>query len=227
MRDEVSEILRNMLESSTVISAIRRDIVVSKICAAFKKTTAANLDVEELFDEINSMREDIVYSREGMDLDGPQGITENLEFRSEVNAVRDRLNALAEKLALYEYKTKKVYDTTVSHIITDEDTMLLLKPLTVKQKEAVLYTALEEITSAIADIDFIKGRVHATLTECNDKTKSLDAWVNLHKQYMYFFNTRGGEHGQEQKGSWGSEGRESSKRKSEEQQRRFTKRNRA
>lgn len=190
INEEVNEILREM-EDTEAISEIRDDIVVSKLLKAYKKSRSAKLDTEGIFEEVEDMMDTIQFTPNSLNLDGAQGLKESKDLRIRIISVRDRLMSIGNKLALSEAMATRVFNKTTSYILTsDVGETLRKQKLSVRQADAVVHAALEEVTHIMDDVSFLKGRVSSALTECNEKTRALDSWVNIHKQYM-FFNNRG------------------------------------
>ncbi len=183
MEDDLKKALR-AIDGTDAIRDIRKDVVMSHILSAWAKSKASNIDVDSLFEEINDMLEEIEFTPNGMNLDGMQGIEENKNLRMRIVSVRGRLMGISNKLAYFDSLAGRVMVKATSYLLTSD--ILPDKKLSVKQTEALFQVALEEVSTSIEDISFLKGRLTLALNECNEKTRALDSWINLHKQYMFF-----------------------------------------
>lgn len=183
----LQDALGEMLDSTALVVTLRDDAVIKKLISAFKGANFAKFDPDALLEELSEIANSAAFDIDGFPLDGTDGIEAAAAHRFKLQALRDRLVALHKKLREANSKISRTYRLATVHLRQHE----LMKGMTVKAQDDVAYACLREIADIQENMKLVFESAKDALTSIDDKTRTLDAWYSLHKQYVFMTANRG------------------------------------
>ena len=177
----LSDAIDAVVAETATVSAIRADPVVQQLLNAYKRTGWAKVDSANLTEEIAECASYAGFDTTAFPLRGTGGIKNSRNARLALQAYRDRLMAIQRPLREGISKTNRVLRIGFVYLRQNP----LLKGMTVKHSDAVCEVSLREIVESQETLKFLSGEVTEALNAIDHKTKTLDAWFNLHKQYVF------------------------------------------
>ena len=187
MKSKLTAASEEVIEATTVVVALREDGVIKRLITAFQAANFAKFDPESLLEELNDVANDAAFDGEGFPLDSSEGIADAAKHRFKLQALRDRLIGINKKLREAMAKVGRTYRLTMVHLRQHE----VIKTLTVKAQDDVVFAVLREIADVQDDMKLVMESVKESLSSIDDKTRTLDAWFALHKQYIFMTANRG------------------------------------
>ena len=179
--------VEDVIDATTIVVAVREDAVIKRLIVAFKSANFAKFDSEALLEELNDVANDAAFDGEGFPLDSTDSIVRAAKHRFKLQASRDRLISINKKLRESISKVGRTYRLTLVHLRQNE----AIKSLTVKAQDDVVFAILREIADVQESMKLVVDSVKESLSSIDDKTRTLDAWFALHKQYIFMTANRG------------------------------------
>lgn len=183
----LADAVEAVIDAATLVTTLREDVVVKRLITAFQATNFAKFDPEELLSELTDIANDAAFDSNGFPLDSSEGIAEAAQHRFKLQALRDRLIALNQRLRESMSKASRTYRLAMVYLRQHET----VRALTIKAQDDVVFAALREIADAQENMKLVMDSVKDTLSSVDDKTRTLDAWFSLHKQYVFMTANRG------------------------------------
>lgn len=183
----LQDALGEVLDSTALVVTLRNDAVLKKLITAFKAANFAKFDPEALLEEMTEIANAAAFDIDGFPLTGTDGIEAAAAHRFKLQALRDRLVALNQKLREATSKVSRTYRLATVHVRQHE----ALKGMTVKAQDDVAYACLREIADVQENMKLVLESAKDALMSIDDKTRTLDAWYSLHKQYVFMTANRG------------------------------------
>ena len=177
-----------------LVAEIRQDMVVKNLIKAYKASTWAWFSEEDISTELVELTTSVAFDSEALPLSGTRGIKDASKARKMLSANRDRLVALNAALRKGISKTSKVLRVGRVYIRQRDD----LAGMTVKHADSISEVALREIVENLETMKVLLDGVKETMTSVDNKAKMLDAWFNLHKQYVFMTANGRGPRGDEE-----------------------------
>ena len=176
-----------VLEATTSVASLRQDVVIKRLLVAFQAANFAKFDSEALLEELTSIANDAAFDSEGFPLESTDGISASVRHRFKLQAHRDRLVSINKKLRESMSKVTRTHRLAVVYLRQNEG----IKSLTVKSQDDLLFAVLREIVDTQDNMKLVMDSVKESMTSIDDKTRTLDAWFALHKQYVFMTANRG------------------------------------
>jgi hypothetical protein len=184
---KLDDAAEEVIDAVTVVVTLREDLVIKRLITAFRAANFAKFDPEALLDELNDIANDAAFDSEGFPLDSTDAIVAAAKHRFKLQALRDRLISITKRLREAMSKVARTYRLALVNLRQND----LLKSMTVKAQDEVVFGVLREIADVQDSMKLVKDSVQDALTSIDDKTKTLDAWFALHKQYVFMTANRG------------------------------------
>lgn len=187
MSSKLTAATEEVIDATTLVTAIREDVIIKRLISAFMGANFAKFDSEALLNELTDIANNAAFDGEGFPLEGTDGIKAAAKHRFKLQALRDRLISMNKKLREATSKVGRTYRLTLVYVRQNE----ALKSMTVKAQDDVVFAILREIADVQDNMKLVMDSVKDTLSSVDDKTRTLDAWFSLHKQYVFMTANRG------------------------------------
>ena len=187
MSRELTTATEEVIDATSIVVLLRKDLVVKRLIVAFQAANFAKFDPEALLEELNDIANDAAFDGEGFPIDSTQGISNAAKHRFKLQALRDRLISINKKLREATSKVGRTYRLTLVYLRQNE----VVKTLTMKAQDDVVFAVLREIADVQDSMKLVMDSVKEALSSIDDKTRTLDAWFALHKQYVFMTANRG------------------------------------
>ncbi len=187
MSKTVAKAAEEVVEATSVVQDLRGEVVINKLIAAFQLAKFAKFDPEALLEELTDIANDAAFDSEGFELDSTDGIADAVKHRFKLQALRDRLVKINQRLRESMSKIGRTYRLALVYLRQHD----MVRSLTVKAQDEIAFAALREIADAQDNMKLVMDSVRDTLQSIDDKTRTLDAWFSLHKQYVFLALNRG------------------------------------
>jgi hypothetical protein len=185
---DLHQAIENIIAETEVVSEIREDPVIKKLIRMYLKAPFAQFDESTIEDELVDLSNRVAFDTQAFPIDALAGVKAAAKARMDLQAARDRLISLSRRLRSGLSKANKVLRVGQVYIRQGES---LKKVSTAKHKDDIAYVALREIAESYESMKLLLDEVKETLSGIDDKSKVLDAWFLLHKQYVFMAGKRG------------------------------------
>lgn len=183
--DDLEAALESLAQGTEIVERLRNDPVIFMVLKSFKRTRVFQVAVEQLSAEIEEL--DSMSDFGAFAMDGVDGITEAAEKREVVRRSRSRLIAINRSLRDVHFRAMRIYRMCVVNLRQNE----ALSGLTVKHTDDLVSVVLREITATLDDVKRLFDDTKEALTNLDDKSRSIDSWFHLHKEYVFLTYNRG------------------------------------
>jgi hypothetical protein len=188
--DGLEQALEALANGTEVVERLRNDTEIFMVLKSFRKRPIFKVDEEALAAEIAILDDKTNFG--AFILGSPSGLKEAGEMRAEVRASRSRLVAISRALRDVHFKASRVYKFCASALRQKDG----VSSLTAKNSEEVIGIILREITGTLDTVKRLSEDIKEALTNLDEKSKGIDAWLHLHKEYV-FLTLNQGPHGVE------------------------------
>jgi len=185
---DLEEALDAVIEHTAIVSEIRSDLVLRRLVKSYQKAGFAKFDEDEIGDELRDLSDRVAFDTSAFPIDAIEGIKAAASARMDLQAARDRLVSLSRKLREGISKSSRVLRVGLVYIRQRDD---IKRVPTAKHKDDVANVSLREIVESYESMKLLLDEVKETLSAIDDKSKVLDAWFLLHKQYVFMSGDRG------------------------------------
>lgn len=180
MTEEALEsVLSRLASKISIVEKYRDDVTVQALITSFKRRKRYAFDPEVLFTELRQIEIDTGFG--AFTLEGTSGIEEANEARTKVRGARSRVVTMSQWLRDVHLGASRVLRVGSVWLRTQED----MRALPAKLSDDVVILTLREIYEVVESTKVIQEQVKEALVSIDDKSRSLDAWFNLHKQYIF------------------------------------------
>lgn len=176
-----------VVAETETVALLREDMVIKQLLKSFKNAAFTHVDEPGILDELAAMAEQVTFSSKAFPLDGTAGIEQANKFRTKLQAVRERLVALDQDLRNTQVKTARVFRVGIVYLRQQDG----VQGSTAKHTDDLCSVVLREIVELQETVKLLMDQVKETLSLVDGKTRSLDAWFSLHKQYVFMTANRG------------------------------------
>lgn len=187
MTTALDKALDSMVSHIESVNAAREDLDVQMLIKAFEGAAFANFDEDDIGSELADIASNVAFDSRAFALSGTGGIKQANKSRSDIQAARDRLVTMMQDLRKAKSKTAKVL-RTATVFLREKD---LISGSTAKQADDFCAVTLREIAYRHETIESLISQVKDTLVLIDSKSRSLDSWFTLHKQYVFITGNRG------------------------------------
>lgn len=191
---ELSEARGALMTNTSAVMQLRNSVLIQQLLKSFKQSKKYQLDEEALLDELADVN--TTSTVKNFNLDGTAGLSQAAERRFAVQGARDRVVAINQNLRSVLLGANRIYRTGLVYIRSQPE----VQGLTAKATEDLASIALDEITEVISSVDRLMSETKEVLTNLDDRSRVVDAWFALHKQYVFMTLNRGNNGGEEEKG---------------------------
>jgi hypothetical protein len=176
---------RALFSAATLVTGIRSDLLIQQL---LKSATKGPFDIgyETLCDEIESITQNI--PSDAIPLEGTDGLDIANDRRASIQGSRDRLLKINQNLRKVKLNVDRAFRTAKVYLRQKEE----LNTLSQKENEEVVATALEELSDLQAQVKVLMDATRESLSAMDDKTRGLESWFVLHKQYVFMALNRNG-----------------------------------
>lgn len=175
-----------LVDDISAVSAIRENEVLKKLIEAFNAAPWTQIDAEAIIEELTEMSANVAFDTKAFPLEGTKGLIKAKRSRLELQSVRDRLTAMSRDLRQTLVKTAKVIRAGTVYIRALD----VAQSRTAKQLDDLCAVALREIVDYYETTKGLVQEVREVTTLIDTKTKTLDSWFSLHKQYVFLTGAR-------------------------------------
>ena len=177
----LEEALESMSRATTLAADLRQDLVIERMLAAFQATALGKLNYNAIQQEITAIVSNATFDTEAFPLAGTAGIDAAWKARLRLQSARDNLLDFSRSLRKAVFKTNRLLRTARVYMRQLE----LVSALAAKALEEITLVSLREIASVYEEAKSLLEDVNEALEAVNDKTRTLDSWFALHKQYVF------------------------------------------
>jgi 1-aminocyclopropane-1-carboxylate deaminase/D-cysteine desulfhydrase-like pyridoxal-dependent ACC family enzyme len=177
----LDDALESMARASSLAMDIRQDLVIERMLTAFQATALGKLNYTAIQQEVSTIAADAAFDTEAFPLAGTAGIDAAWAARLRLQAARDNLLAFSRSLRKAAFKTNRLLRTARVYIRQLD----VASSLAAKALEEITIVSLREIASVHEEAKVLCEDVNEALEAVNDKTRTLDSWFALHKQYIF------------------------------------------
>ncbi len=188
--DPIVTATRALATATQSVTGLRADPLVRQLLKAFKRSASFNIDVDRLSETITMMDRESDFGI--FELDGDSGLVAANEARVKIRNARSTVIGINKDLRKVLVSAKRIRRVAAGWLREQE----FVKSLTAKATEEALDLILTEVTDTLENVDRLMAEVKDTISGLESKQSSIDAWFNLHKQYV-FLNYSRGHHGDE------------------------------
>lgn len=176
---------RQMRESTGVVVELRGQVLVQQLLKAFKASKRFQIDEDALLEELQDI------SNTGMvkslRLPGTDGLKEAAQLRFAVQGARDRVVAMNQELRSVLLAATRTYRTGLVFLRQQPQ----LTGMTAKAMDDVATLTLAEVSECVQTIERLLVETKETLANLDDRSRVIDSWFSLHKQYVFMSLNRG------------------------------------
>lgn len=176
---------RQMRESTGVVVELRGQVLVQQLLKAFKASKRFQIDEDALLEELQDI------SNTGMvkslRLPGTDGLKEAAQLRFAVQGARDRVVAMNQELRSVLLAATRTYRTGLVFLRQQPQ----LTGMTAKAIDDVATLTLAEVSECVQTIERLLIETKETLANLDDRSRVIDSWFSLHKQYVFMSLNRG------------------------------------
>lgn len=185
---EVDQVERDRLtlsDKTTIVATLRESPLLHQLIKSFRTSKRYAIDEGAITDEIQEILS--VTAVKAFRLEGVQGLKDAVGYRFGLNGGRDRLVRINRELRGVLTLTQRIWRTGLTFIRSQPETA----GVTVKALEDIAAITLIEIHDTICVCDRLMSDTKEALTNMDDRTKLLDSWFSLHKQYTFLTLSKG------------------------------------
>lgn len=176
---------RQMRESTGVVVELRGQVLVQQLLKAFKASKRFQIDEDALLEELQDI------SNTGMvkslRLPGTDGLKEAATLRFAVQGARDRVVAMNQELRSVLLAATRTYRTGLVFLRQQPQ----LAGMTAKAVDDIATLTLAEVSECVQTIERLLVETKETLANLDDRSRVIDSWFSLHKQYVFMSLNRG------------------------------------
>lgn len=177
----LEEAFEAMSQASPLVADLRQDLVVARMLSAFQASALSKLNYNAIQQEISTIAAGAAFGTEAFPLEGTSGIDTAWDARLRLQSARDSLLAFSRSLRRAVLKTNRLLRTTRVYMRQLD----LTSTIAAKAFDEVVLISLREIASVNEEAKALLEDVNEALEAVNEKTRTLDSWFALHKQYVF------------------------------------------
>lgn len=182
---DLDEAARQMRANTSIIQELRSVVIVQQLLKAFKTSKRFQIDEEALLEELRDI------SNAGMvkslRLPGTDGLKEAATLRFSVQGARDRVVAMNQELRSVLLSASRTYRTGLVFLRQQPQ----MAGLTAKATDDVAMLVLAEVSECVQVLERLLVETKETLANLDDRSRVIDSWFSLHKQYVFMSLNRG------------------------------------
>jgi hypothetical protein len=205
----LSDAIDAVVAETPLVEQLRKEEVIKRLIEAFKQVPwVTNLDPEALTDELTELATSVSFSTKEFPLHGTGGIAKAKTARMQLQSTRERVMAISQKLRETKLMTHRVMRVGQVYI-----RQLDAVDGTGKHMDDLCAVALREIVEHFETLTALIVDTKETLKVVDEKSKTLDAWFVLHKQYVFMTGASRGPYGEQETHDRASKGKSLGRRR--------------
>lgn len=185
MSDDVEVARANLMAHIGLVTSLRESVLINQLLKSFKASKRYQLDEEAVLEELREIVASSVVK--SLKLEGTSGIQAANERRAAVQGGRDRVVAMNQELRTVLLSAQRVYRTGLVYVRSQPE----LDSLTAKATEDVALLVLSEVSEVVSTVERLLVETKEVLTNLDDRSRVIDSWFSLHKQYVFMTLNRG------------------------------------
>lgn len=185
MSDDLEAASRSLRENTKIVVQLRELVLINQLLKAFKSSKRFQIDEGALLEELETIAS--TANVKSLRLPGTDGLKEAAVLRFAVQGARDRVVAMNQELRSVLLAANRSYRTGLVFLRQQPE----LAGMTAKASEDVVMLVLAEISEFVQLVERLLVETKETLTNLDDRSKTIDAWFSLHKQYVFMSLNRG------------------------------------
>lgn len=176
---------RALRDNTGVVVELRSTVLIQQLLKAFRSSERFQLDEVALLEELQDISKTATVK--SLRLPGTDGLKEAATMRFAVQGARDRVVAMNQELRSVLLAANRTYRTGLVYLRQ----LPQLSGMTVKATDDVAALVLAEVSECVSIVERLLVETRETLTNLDDRTKVIDSWFSLHKQYVFLSLNRG------------------------------------
>lgn len=176
---------RTMRENTGIVMDLRGQVLVQQLLKAFKTAKRFQIDEDALLEELQDIANTGLVK--SLRLPGTDGLKEAAQLRFAVQGARDRVVAMNQELRSVLLAATRTYRTGLVFLRQQPQ----MVGMTAKATDDIVMLALVEVSECVSTVERLLVETKETLANLDDRSKVIDAWFSLHKQYVFMSLNRG------------------------------------
>jgi hypothetical protein len=174
-----------MRENTGIVMDLRGQVLVQQLLKAFKTSKRFQIDEGALLEELQDIANTGLVK--SLRLPGTDGLKEAAQLRFAVQGARDRVVAMNQELRSVLLAATRTYRTGLVFLRQQPQ----MVGLTAKATDDVVMLALFEVSECVSTVERLLVETKETLANLDDRSRVIDSWFSLHKQYVFMSLNRG------------------------------------
>lgn len=176
---------RTMRENTGIVMDLRCQVLVQQLLKAFKTAKRFQIDEDALIEELQDIANTGLVK--SLRLPGTDGLKEAAQLRFAVQGARDRVVAMNQELRSVLLAATRTYRTGLVFLRQQPQ----MVGMTAKATDDIVMLALVEVSECVSTVERLLVETKETLANLDDRSKVIDSWFSLHKQYVFMSLNRG------------------------------------
>lgn len=176
---------RTMRENTGIVMDLRGQVLVQQLLKAFKTAKRFQIDEDALLEELQDIANTGLVK--SLRLPGTDGLKEAAQLRFAVQGARDRVVAMNQELRSVLLAATRTYRTGLVFLRQQPQ----MVGMTAKATDDIVMLALVEVSECVSTVERLLVETKETLANLDDRSKVIDSWFSLHKQYVFMSLNRG------------------------------------
>jgi len=176
---------RTMRENTGIVMDLRGQVLVQQLLKAFKTAKRFQIDEDALLEELQDIANTGLVK--SLRLPGTDGLKEAAQLRFAVQGARDRVVAMNQELRSVLLAATRTYRTGLVFLRQQPQ----MVGMTAKATDDIVMLALVEVSECVSTVERLLVETKETLANLYDRSKVIDSWFSLHKQYVFMSLNRG------------------------------------
>jgi hypothetical protein len=174
-----------MRENTGIVMDLRGQVLVQQLLKAFKTAKRFQIDEDALLEELQDIANTGLVK--SLRLPGTDGLKEAAQLRFAVQGARDRVVAMNQELRSVLLAATRTYRTGLVFLRQQPQ----MVGMTAKATDDIVMLALVEVSECVSTVERLLVETKETLANLDDRSKVIDSWFSLHKQYVFMSLNRG------------------------------------
>lgn len=185
MSSELESAARSLREGTRVVVELRELVLIQQLLKAFRSSKRFQIEEDVLLDELKTIADDAIVK--SLRLDGTDGLKEAAALRFAVQGARDRIVAMAQELRAVLLTAHRAYRTGLVYLRQQPQ----MVGLTAKAADDMAMLVLAEVSEFVQVVERLLVETKELLANIDDRSRTLDSWFAIHKQYVFMSLNRG------------------------------------
>lgn len=179
---EPSSTVAGLTVADDAVDELRADPVVKAVLKSFKKNAQFSVNFDAIHAELREITKTSKSFAPGkIQLNDLTSLKHAAKMRVFTQAQRDRVTEICNEMRSLHAKSHDVWMATTAYIRQSE----VLSKFYASAVDPIIYAALREVAVFVDRAESMIDEAMAVIYNLDARTRTIDDWVNINKQYVY------------------------------------------